>query len=382
MNIVIYGSGNQDTYLKKLNVPERCGGEPPYGGPAMAIEFAKAGHDVILVENNKKMMSKEIWGKVIDAGVRVVSDNSNINAVKNAEMVLFYKSFKNEADIKHTLKNITPHIPNNAVVADAYNFSANMDLLLKSNLKTERPDIGISSMYPTAIPGTPHHDSYIIAGDSTDGRDYASKEQIQNCIKLSKSAGKKPILLPANIAYIVSGMNEYFTIVSFAGILDIYSDNRSNQMEILKNDVLTTFKIFRKALEKCDGCKYIDPCLILEMMHNDLKNKIYSSQLPSYNESVRLALILLAGAINSDKICDNLDIPYDMRKNNIISIIKEMEYLISNYSLEEVLEYMHPEILIKSAQYITKLNKNIISDNDIIYPAINNLEKYNCKNIN
>ena len=376
MDIVIYGAGNQDIYLKKLKVPERCGGEPPYGGPAVAIEFAKVGHDVVLVENNKKTMSKEMWDKIIDAGVMVVSND--IEAAKNAEIVLINKFFKN--GVNEIMETIVSHLPNDAVISPTCNSTISITTLLNSNLKTERPDIGISSMYPTAIPGTPHHNSYVIAGCSTDGTYYASKEQIQKCIKLSKSAGKEPILLPANIAHIVSGMNEYFTIVSFAGILDMYSDNRFNQIEILKNDVLYTFRIFRKALEKCDECKYIDPCLILEIMHNDLKNKIYDSQLPSSNESVRLALILLAGAINLYKLWDNINMPYEMRKNNLISIIKEIEYLINNYRLEEVLKYMHPEILIKSAQYTTKLTKNIFSDNDILYPAIDNLEKYS-KNI-
>ena len=46
MKVSIYGAGNQDFYLNELRVSELFGGEPPYGGSRMAMEFAEAGHDV------------------------------------------------------------------------------------------------------------------------------------------------------------------------------------------------------------------------------------------------------------------------------------------------------------------------------------------------
>ena len=48
MKVTVYGAGNQDLYVNQLNLPGAYGGVPPYGGSRMAIEFAEAGHDVIL----------------------------------------------------------------------------------------------------------------------------------------------------------------------------------------------------------------------------------------------------------------------------------------------------------------------------------------------
>ena len=91
MKISIYGAGNQKLYLEKLKVPEKFGGESPYGGAGMAIEFAKAGYDVVLAEPNKNIMSEDLWKKVEDAGVKVVSDD--IEAAKHGEVHILFTPF-------------------------------------------------------------------------------------------------------------------------------------------------------------------------------------------------------------------------------------------------------------------------------------------------
>jgi len=60
MKISIYSAGNQEYYINRLKVPELFGGEPPYGGSRMAIEFAEAGHDVVLAEPNKNILTEEM----------------------------------------------------------------------------------------------------------------------------------------------------------------------------------------------------------------------------------------------------------------------------------------------------------------------------------
>ena len=103
-NIVVFGAGNQKLYVDKLNIQEKFGGESPFGGSAMAIEFAKAGHNVILAEPNRDMLSEELWNKVEDAGVKVVSDD--IEAAKHAEIAIFFTPFgKKTVEIA---KNIKP----------------------------------------------------------------------------------------------------------------------------------------------------------------------------------------------------------------------------------------------------------------------------------
>ncbi|MCE5213710.1 MAG: hypothetical protein LLF83_03195 [Methanobacterium sp.] len=58
MNITVYGAGNQELYVNQLQLPEKYGGKPPYGGSRMAIEYARAGHDVYLAEPDSNILKK------------------------------------------------------------------------------------------------------------------------------------------------------------------------------------------------------------------------------------------------------------------------------------------------------------------------------------
>lgn len=75
MKVTVYGAGNQDLYVKQLNLMKNYGGEPPYGGSRMAIEFAQAGHEVCLAEPNEANLTEDQWKVVRDSGVSVVSDD-------------------------------------------------------------------------------------------------------------------------------------------------------------------------------------------------------------------------------------------------------------------------------------------------------------------
>lgn len=88
MKIAIYGAGNQNLYTKILKLQERFGGEPPFGGSRMAIEFSEAGHDVVLAEKNREVMEEEHWKKVEDAGVEITDKDEE--AAKDAEVAILF----------------------------------------------------------------------------------------------------------------------------------------------------------------------------------------------------------------------------------------------------------------------------------------------------
>lgn len=188
MKVSVYGAGNQNLYINKLNLPEKFGGEPPYGGSRMAIEFAEAGHDVVLAEPNKNIMSDDLWKKVEDAGVKVVSDD--VEAAKHGEIHVLFTPF-GKATFR-IAKTIIEHVPENAVICNTCTVSpVVLYYSLEPILRTKRKDVGISSMHPAAVPGTPQHGHYVIGGKTTDGKELATEEQIKKAVELAKSAGKE-----------------------------------------------------------------------------------------------------------------------------------------------------------------------------------------------
>ncbi|WP_456375349.1 H(2)-dependent methylenetetrahydromethanopterin dehydrogenase-related protein, partial [Methanocaldococcus sp.] len=189
MKVSVYGAGNQKLYIERLNLPEKFGGEPPYGGARMAMEFAEAGHDVILSEPNKNIMSDDLWKKVEDAGVKIVSDD--IEAAKHGEVHILFTPFgKITINIA---KNIIKHVPENAIICNTCTISPLvLYVLLESELRYKRNDVGISSMHPASVPGTPQHKHYVISSKTLDGEELATEEQINKLVELAKSVNKKP----------------------------------------------------------------------------------------------------------------------------------------------------------------------------------------------
>ncbi|ABR54921.1 coenzyme F420-dependent N(5),N(10)-methenyltetrahydromethanopterin reductase-related protein [Methanococcus vannielii SB] len=220
MKVTVYGAGNQNLYVNQLKLPESFGGTAPYGGSRMAIEFAKAGHEVILAEINKSNLNDEQWSIVESAGVNVVSDD--IEASKNAEIAIFFTPFgKKTVEIA---KKILPHLPENAIIANTCTVSpVTLYAMLEVELRTKRKDIGITSMHPAAVPGTPQHGHYVISNKATNGTSYANDEQIQKCVRLTESVDKVPYLIPADVSATVSDMGSLLTAVTLSGVLDYYS---------------------------------------------------------------------------------------------------------------------------------------------------------------
>ncbi|MBW9223308.1 H(2)-dependent methylenetetrahydromethanopterin dehydrogenase-related protein [Methanothermococcus sp. SCGC AD-155-E23] len=222
MKVSIYGAGNQHLYVNKLKLPELFGGEPPYGGSRMAIEFAEAGHDVVLAEPDRNMLTEEMWDKVEKAGVKVT--NNDIEAARHGEMHILFTPFGcYTIDIA---KRIIPYVPRDAVLLTTCTISP---IVLYSCLKyelRERKDIGISSLHPAAVPGTPQHDHYIIGGTSLDGKDYLTEEQLKKCIELIESVNKKAYVVPIDVVSAVSDMGVLTTAIALAGILEYYKVGR------------------------------------------------------------------------------------------------------------------------------------------------------------
>lgn len=222
MKVSVYGAGNQDLYINRLKLPELFGGEPPYGGSRMAMEFAEAGHDVVLVEPDRNKLTEDMWKKVEESGVKITKDD--IKAAKHGELHILFTPFG-----KYTVniaKKIIPHLPEDAVILTTCTFSS---LVLSSCLKyelRERKDIGISSMHPAAVPGTPQHDHYVIGGTSLDGKNYLTEEQLKKCIQLVESVNKKAYVVPIDVVPVVSDMGALVTAIALAGVLEYYTVGR------------------------------------------------------------------------------------------------------------------------------------------------------------
>ena len=221
MKVSVYGAGNQNLYVNKLKLPELFGGEPPYGGSRMAMEFAEAGHDVILSEPNRDMLTEEMWEKVEETGVKVIDDD--LEAAKHGELHILYTPTLKTLEVA---KKIVKHLPKDAVLLTTCTICPVVPYHhLKYELR-ERRDIGISALHPLIFPGTPQHDCYIIGGKSLDGKDYLTEEQLNKCIQLAESVNKKPYIVPIDVVSAVSDMGVLTTAVALAGILEYYKVGR------------------------------------------------------------------------------------------------------------------------------------------------------------
>jgi len=249
MKISVYGAGNQNLYINQLNLPEKFGGEPPYGGSRMAIEFAQAGHDVVLAEPNRNIMSDDLWKKVEEAGVKVVSDD--IEAAKHGEIHVLFTPF-GKATFR-IAKTIIEHVPENAVICNTCTVSpVVLYYSLEPILRTKRKDVGISSMHPAAVPGTPQHGHYVIGGKTTDGKELANEEQIKKVVELAKSAGKEAYVVPADVSSVVADMGSLVTAVALSGVLDYYTVGRKiikAPKKMIEQQVIMTLQTMASLVE-------------------------------------------------------------------------------------------------------------------------------------
>ncbi|MDI3483718.1 MAG: hypothetical protein PWQ74_305 [Methanobacteriaceae archaeon] len=267
MKVAVFGAGNQDLYVRHLNLPEKFGGEPPFGGSRMAMEFAEAGHDVILAEPNRNILEDEHWKMVEDTGVKV-TDN-DVEAASNAEIAILFTPFgKKTFEIA---KNIISHLPDGGIISNTCTVSpVVLYYVLERELRRERQDIGIASMHPAAVPGTPYHGHYVIGGRATSGLELASEEQIKKCVELAESCGKTAYVVPADVSSTVADMGSLVTAITLSGVLDYYyvgTQIIKAPVEMVEKQILMTLQTVASLVESSgvDGMlKAINPELLVK----------------------------------------------------------------------------------------------------------------------
>jgi H2-forming N(5),N(10)-methenyltetrahydromethanopterin dehydrogenase-like protein len=287
MKISIYGAGNQKLYLEKLKVPEKFGGESPYGGAGMAIEFAKAGYDVVLAEPNKNIMSEDLWKKVEDAGVKVVSDD--IEAAKHGEVHILFTPFgKITINIA---KNIIEHVPENAVICNTCTLPTPvLYRSLEGILRLKRKDVGISSMHPTGVPGTPGQKYYTIAGKALEGKEYATEEQINKLVELVKSIGKIPYVAPADVVPAVADMGALVTAVALVGVLDYYRVGReliNAPKDMIEKQILISLQTIASIIET-SGIEGLMKVLDKDALITSAKNMLIDEKQEGLNLALKI----------------------------------------------------------------------------------------------
>lgn len=267
MKITVYGAGNQKLYVEQLKLPEKYGGKPPYGGSRMALEFAKAGHEVYLAEPNRNMLSDDLWEIIDDSGIITTSDD--VEAAENAEIAVLFTPFgKKTFEIA---KKIIEHIPTNGIIANTCTVSpVVLYYVLEKELRKNRTDIGIVSMHPAAVPGTPQHGHYVIGNHPSNEINIASTEQIQKCIKLAESCGKEAYVVPADISSAVADMGSLVTAVTLSGVLDYYyigTQIIKAPKEMVEKQILMTLQTMASLVESSGVSgmlKSINPDLLVK----------------------------------------------------------------------------------------------------------------------
>lgn len=267
MKIAVYGAGNQELYVNHLKLPEKYGGEPPYGGSRMAIEFKEAGHEVYLAEPDKNMLPHEMWKIVEDVGVNVTSDDAM--AAENSEIAVLFTPF-GKPTFK-IAKNIITHLPEGGVIANTCTVSPLvMYYVLEVEIKRKRSDVGICSMHPAAVPGTPQHGHYVIGGHTTNDLDLATAGQIQKCVDLVKSCNKEAYIVPADVSSAVADMGSLVTAVTLSGVLDYYQVGTKiikAPQDMVEKQILMTLQTMASLVESSGVSgllKAMDPELLVK----------------------------------------------------------------------------------------------------------------------
>lgn len=267
MKIAVYGAGNQELYVNQLKLPKKYGGTPPYGGCRMAIEFKKAGHEVYLAEPDRSMLTSDMWKTVEDAGVIVTSDDAE--AASNAEIAVLFTPFGKPTF--NIAKNIITHLPEGGVIANTCTVSPLvLYYVLEVEIKRKRKDVGICSMHPAAVPGTPQHSHYVIGGHTTNDLDLATGEQIKKCEDLVKSCNKDAYVVPADVSSAVADMGSLVTAVTLSGVLDYYQVGTKiikAPKEMVEKQILMTLQTMASLVESSgvEGLlKAINPELLVK----------------------------------------------------------------------------------------------------------------------
>ncbi|WP_457620342.1 H(2)-dependent methylenetetrahydromethanopterin dehydrogenase-related protein [Methanopyrus sp.] len=189
--MAVLGFGNQRLY-ERIGAAEELGGEPPFGGAAMAIEFAEAGHDVVLSDPNLGEQDPEHVERVADAGVELTEDDAQ--AVDGADIVVLFTPF---GAIGGIVREIAPHLEEGAILCPTCTSSAFEvhETLYEVGLRVPE-DVGVMPTHPAGIPGTENHRAYIISRGTGNGTVLATEGQAELVEEVLSSTGKKVFELP------------------------------------------------------------------------------------------------------------------------------------------------------------------------------------------
>lgn len=199
--------------------------------------------------------------------VKVTEDDAE--AASNAEIAALFTPFgKKTFEIA---KNIISHLPEGAVIANTCTVSpVVLYYVLERELRREREDVGIVSLHPAAVPGTPYHGHYVIGGHATSGLKIATDEQIQKCVELAESCGKTPYVVPADVSSTVADMGSLVTAITLSGVLDYYNVGTKiikAPVEMVEKQILMTLQTVASLVESSgvDGMlKAINPELLVK----------------------------------------------------------------------------------------------------------------------
>ncbi len=200
MKVAVLGFGNQELY-EKIGVEERCGGEPPFGGAGMALDFARAGHEVVISDPFLDEQDPEYVSKLEEAGVQLTTDDTE--AVQNADVIILFTPFGKTPEIVH---NIAKHIPEGAVVCTTCTCNPMAVFLELTDMKIQVPEeIGVTAFHPAGIPGTETQKIYLSTRYTDMGNRIVTDEQFERLVELAESAGKELVELPSAIHVSIVG---------------------------------------------------------------------------------------------------------------------------------------------------------------------------------
>jgi len=200
VKVTVFGFGNQKLY-ERINVAENYGGEPPFGGAGMALDFARAGHEVVLSDPFLDEQDPEHVSKLEEAGVQLTTDDAE--AVQDAEIIILFTPFGKTPEIVH---NVAEDIPEGAVICTTCTCNPMAVFLELTDMKIDVPEeVGVTAFHPAGIPGTETQKIYLSTRYTDMGNRIVTDEQFERLVELAESAGKELVELPSAIHVSIVG---------------------------------------------------------------------------------------------------------------------------------------------------------------------------------
>jgi len=280
MRVAVFGFGNQTYYRETMEVDKLIGGEPPFGGARMAMEFAQAGHDVTLSDPHIKTIDSSLIEKVEAVGVKLTEDD--VEAAKDAEVAILFTPFRSGITVKIARK-IIPCLAQKAVICTTCTMPILvLEVAVKNTLFMEdREDIGFSTMHPAAIPGTPKHKHYFIATNELLEERIVEPEQIEKLKKLAEDTGKTPYLIPAELVSAMGDMGVVATAAAFTSALEYYAVSRKylkTTKEMTEFQLAQAFQVMASVIAKY-GLEGLLKFINSDALKTSLSSMLYDKEL-------------------------------------------------------------------------------------------------------